>query len=89
MKSVLGSSKINIQKYIENVPETNEGIMSATQTRAMAKQHMQLAHWSPLGAHREEQEGMWRSPRAAQRGRAWPDIRRTMTLRLRGLETID
>lgn len=26
------------------VPESNEGIMSAMQKRAMSKQHMQLAH---------------------------------------------
>lgn len=84
MKSVLGSSKINIQKYIENVPERNEGIMSAMQTRAMAKQRMQLAYWS--STHRVLTE---RSRRAAQRGLAQPDIRGTMTLRLRGLDTVD
>lgn len=59
MTLILGSSIMDLQKYSEDVPERNEGIMSAVQTRAMAKQHMQRPKdQHPPGAHREEQEGM-------------------------------
>lgn len=37
MKSVLASSVTDIGKYVEEVPEINEGVMSATQTKAMTK----------------------------------------------------
>lgn len=44
MKLVLGNSITDIQMYVEDVPERNEGITSAVQIKAMTKQHMQLAH---------------------------------------------
>lgn len=84
MKLVLGNSITDIQMYVEDVPERNEGITSAVQIRAMTKQHMQLAHRVLTGRSeraRERVQGpvcraLWPfSPRAALRGLARSDIR--------------
>lgn len=62
MTFVFGSSIIDIQKYSEDVPERNEGVMSAVLTRAMAKQHMQRGpeistHWELTERNKRACEG--------------------------------